>query len=68
MPVLAETSGAGAPLPPGGIPYPYMSDPNADMHAYYTAVTNLLNSTPQDAFVPTIDQLDMLIQSMSITP
>ena len=67
-PVLAETSDAGAPLPPDGIPYQYMVDPNADMGAYYTAVTNLLNSTPQDAFVPTINQLDALIQSMWIAP
>jgi hypothetical protein len=67
-PVLAETSDAGAPLPPGGIPYQYMADPNADMQAYYTAVTDLLNSTPQEAFAPTIDQLDALIQSMQITP
>jgi hypothetical protein len=65
---LAETSDAGAPLPAGGIPYQYMVDPNADMQAYYTGVTNLLNSTPQDAFVPTIDQLDALIQSMQIMP
>jgi hypothetical protein len=67
-PVLAETSDAGAPLPTGGIPYQYMVDPNTDVQAYYTAVTNLLNSTPQDAFVPTINQLDALIQSMQITP
>jgi hypothetical protein len=68
VPVMAETSDAGAPLPPGGVPYPYMANPNADMQAYYTAVTYLLNSTPQDAFVPTMNQLDALIQSMRIAP
>ena len=60
-PVLAETSDAAAALPPGGIAYP-----NADWLGYYTAVTNLLNSIPLDAFTPSINQLDLLIQSMQI--
>ncbi|HEU0295289.1 MAG TPA: hypothetical protein VFR47_21290 [Anaerolineales bacterium] len=67
-PVLAETSDAGAVLPPGGVPYPYYADPSADMQAYYTAVTDLLNATPSEAFSPTLNQLDLLIQSMKITP
>jgi hypothetical protein len=67
-PGLAETSDGGAALPPAGIPYPYFANPNADMSGYYTAVTALLNSTPADAFTPTINQLDALIQSMRITP
>lgn len=66
-PVLAETSDAGAPLPPGGVPYPYLADPNADMQAYYASVTDVLNATPAEAFTPTISQLDALIQSMRIT-
>ena len=67
-PVLAETSDAGAVLPPGGIPYPDMADPNVDMQAYYASVTDLLNTTPSEAFTPALDQLDLLIQSMWITP
>lgn len=67
-PVLAETSDAGAVLPPGGIPYPYFADPDADMQGYYTAVTTLLNVAPQEMFTPTLNQLDLLIQSMRITP
>jgi hypothetical protein len=67
-PVLAETSDAGAPLPPGGVPYPYMADPTADMQAYYASVTDVLNATPSEAFTPTISQLDLLIQSMRINP
>jgi hypothetical protein len=67
-PVLAETSDAGAPLPPGGIPYPLMADPNADMQAYYTTVTAMLNAVSPDAFTPSINQLDLLIQSMRVTP
>jgi len=67
-PVLAETSDGGAVLPPGGVPYFYFADPKADMQGYYTAVTSLLNSTSPEAFAPTINQLDLLIQSMRITP
>jgi hypothetical protein len=66
-PVLADTSDAEAPLPPGGVPYPFMADPNADMQSYYASITDLLNATPSDAFSPTIYQLDSLIQSMRIT-
>jgi hypothetical protein len=33
----------------------------ADFQGCYTAVTTLLNSTSPDAFVPTIDELDLLI-------
>jgi hypothetical protein len=67
-PVLAETSDAGAPLPPGGIPYPFMADPNADMQAYYASITDLLNATSPEAFTPSISQLDALIQSMQVIP
>ena len=68
VPVLAETSDAVAVLPPGGIAYPDITDPNADWQGYYAAVTDLLNATSPDAFTPTITQLDLLIQSMQITP
>ena len=66
-PMLAETSDAGAPLPNGGVPYPYLSDPNADMQSYYRSVTEVLNATPPQDFTPTLNQLDLLIQSIKIT-
>jgi hypothetical protein len=65
-PVLAETSDAGAVLPAGGVPYPYMADPNADMELYYASVIDLLNATPAEAFAPTLTQLDSLIQSIRV--
>lgn len=65
-PMLAETSDAGAPLPTGGVPYLYMADPNADMQSYYTSVLDVLNASPSEAFTPTLNQLDRLIQSMRI--
>ena len=68
-PILAETSDPGAPLPIGGVPYPYYAEGvEADMPGYYTAVTALLDATPPEAFTPTIGQLDALIQSMRIQP
>ena len=66
-PTLAETSDAGAPLPEGGTPYLYFADPNADMELYYRSVLDSLNATPSHLFTPTLDQLDLLIQSMRIT-
>lgn len=68
VPVLAETSDAGAVLPAGGVPYPYFANPEADMQAYYDAITNLLNTASPDSFTPTIIQLDSLIQSIRIAP
>ena len=68
-PMLAETSDAGAPLPTGGVPYPYFAEgPNADMPLYYRSVLDVLNATPPEQFTPTIQQLDILIQSMRTSP
>jgi hypothetical protein len=67
-PVLAETSDAAVAPPSGGIAYPDITDPHADWPAYYTAVTNLLDGTSPDTLTPTINQLDLLVQSMQIAP
>ena len=65
-PDLAENSDSAAVRPINGIAYPDMSDTNADWDAYYAAVTELLNTTPGDAFNPALGQLDALINSMEI--
>lgn len=67
-PMLAEISDAGAVVPVGGVALPDINDPNADWQGYYASVTDLLNSTPPDAFTPSIGQLDALIQSMFVAP
>jgi hypothetical protein len=67
-PGLAETSDAEAAVPAGGIMHPDLNDANADWQGYYDAVTNLLNSTDPEAFTPSLNQLDALIQSMLIEP
>lgn len=67
-PTLAESPDAGAPLPVGGIPYPYMADPAANMDAYYIAITDLLNVQLPGTFTPSLTELDTLIQSMRVGP
>jgi hypothetical protein len=68
-PVLAETADAGAALPAGGIQYPFFADPDPEtLQKYYEGVSNLLSATPNEAFTPTIGQLDALIQSTQIIP
>lgn len=67
-PVLAETGDTTAALPPGGIAYPDSTDLNADWAGYYTAVTELLDGIPLDTFIPSINELDLLIESMQVAP
>ena len=68
VPVLADTSDAGAVLPSGGIAYPDITSSNPDFQGYYASVTDLLNAASPDAFSPTIGQLDALIRSIQIMP
>lgn len=67
-PVLAETNEPTAVIPAGGVAYPDFSSTNPDFQSYYAAITDLLNRTSPDAFIPTINQLDQLIQSLQVTP
>ncbi|MDX1378760.1 MAG: hypothetical protein R3307_07925, partial [Anaerolineales bacterium] len=68
VPVLADTSEAGAVLPSGGIGYPDITSSNPDFQGYYASVADLLNTTSPDAFSPKISQLDALIRSIQIMP
>lgn len=67
-PVLAESSDSGAVLPAGGIPYTDIINTDVGIQGYYVSVTDLLNATSPDAFTPSLNQLDALIQSMLIAP
>lgn len=67
-PVLAETSAADSPLPEHGIPYPSPSDLNANMAAYYIAISDLLNVQLEESYTPSLSELDGLIQSMYVAP
>ena len=68
VPVLVNTSDAGAALPSGGIAYPDITSSNPDFQSYYASVMDLLNATSPDAFSPTISQLDALIRSIQVMP
>ena len=67
-PLLVENSQQGAPVPPGGIPYPELVNPEVDYGNYLNAVTALLDNTTPEAFTPALGQLDLLIESILITP
>jgi hypothetical protein len=66
-PLLGDSSDPAAALPVGGIAYPNTGDPNADFKGYYHAVTVQLNAASPESFAPTLNQLDLMIQSMRIT-
>lgn len=54
--------------PPGGIPFPDYNDPNADFMGYYEQITKLIDASAANAFIPSIETLDLLIQSIQIAP
>ena len=64
-PVLAEDEKPEATVPQGGIPIPGDVGPN---DVYYFSVTEKLNSLDPDSYTPSLNTLDMLIQSLSLTP
>jgi hypothetical protein len=63
-PILPEDEKPEATVPEGGIPIPTDVGPN---DVYYFSVTEKLNSLSPDAFTPSLDALDALIQSILIT-
>jgi hypothetical protein len=63
-PVLPEDEKPEATIPEGGIPIPTDVGPN---DVYYFSVIETLNSLSPDAFTPSLDALDALIQSIVIT-
>lgn len=63
-PLLPEDEKPEATVPEGGVPIPTVVGPN---DVYYFSVMEKLNSLPPDAFTPTLNALDALIQSISIT-
>jgi hypothetical protein len=67
-PGLSESSNPASATAIGGVAYPNMSDPNADWRGYYAAAATVLDATSPDAFEPSLNQLDALIQSMWVAP
>ena len=63
-PILPEDEKAEATVPEGGVPIPTDIGPN---EVYYISVTEKLNSLAPDAYVPSLNALDALIQSILVT-
>ena len=62
-PVLPEDEKPEATVPEGGVPIPTAVGPN---EVYYFSVTEKLNSLAPDAFTPSLNTLDALIQSIFV--
>ena len=62
-PMLAEDERPEASVPEGGVPIPSAVGPN---QVYYFSVTEKLNSLAPDAFTPSLNTLDALIQSLLV--
>ena len=63
-PILPEDEEPEATVPQGGIPIPTAVGPN---QVYYFSVTEALNTLALDAFTPSLEALDALIQSILVT-
>lgn len=63
-PILAEDEKSEASVPAGGVPIP--TDIGIS-NVYYISVTERLNSLSPDSFTPTLNSLDVLIQSILVT-
>jgi len=67
-PILSSGNDPNAPAPAGGVPFPgYSSMDIKDYDAYFQAMTDKLNTAGADTFQPSLSQLDVLIQSITIT-
>jgi hypothetical protein len=63
-PVLPADEKAEAAVPEGGVPLPIDIGPN---DVYYISVTGKLNSLAPDAYLPSLNALDGLIESLLVT-
>lgn len=63
-PILPLDEKAEAIVPEGGVPLPTDIGPN---EVYYISVTGKLNSLAPDAYLPSLNALDALIESLLVT-
>jgi hypothetical protein len=64
---LPANSDPNSPVPPGGISFPGYTTIDGTVYGdYIQAVTNMLNAARPDAFTPSVETLDALIQSLSV--
>lgn len=66
-PGLPEDGQPGGVVPPSGVPLPDFNDMNADWMGYYGNVRQMLQDLEPGSFYPVLDQLDLLIESLTIS-
>ncbi|HEX2995307.1 MAG TPA: hypothetical protein VHP14_10800 [Anaerolineales bacterium] len=63
-PVLQEDENPQTQIPTGGVPFP--ADGMADQ-SYYNSITEKLNALPPDSYTPSLNALDLLVESILVT-
>ena len=66
-PILADSPAPNAEVPSGGVPYPGLGTDIAHFD-YFQSVTDQLNAQSADSFSPSLNLLDALMASITITP
>jgi hypothetical protein len=64
---LAVDANPDSPLPPDGIPLPNYNDPNPNFEGYYATLTQKLNAAAPQSFMPSLESLDTLVESLLVT-
>jgi hypothetical protein len=64
---LAADSNPDSPQPADGVPFPNYNDPNANFEGYYAAMIQKLNATAPQSFMPSLESLDTLVESLLVT-
>ncbi len=68
-PLLAYDANPETVLPEGGVPFPGYDNTDASaFDAYYDSVSALLDQQAANSFMPTLADLDKLIESITVTP
>lgn len=62
-PVLQEDESLQAAIPADGVPFPADGMPD---QSYYASLTEKLNSLPPDSYTPSLNTLDLLIESILV--
>jgi hypothetical protein len=68
LPFLASDNNPNSGVPPGGIAFPAPSASPSDHNAYYQQLTGRIDSASPAQFNPSLDELDRMMQSITIVP
>jgi hypothetical protein len=67
LPFLPVDNDPASAIPPGGIAFPQNNASGSSYQDYFKRVTDLINNSSDDQFEPSLNTLDMLIRSISIS-